>query len=306
MMLTLLLAFLVPPLACHSIHSDWISGRDLAQANPAFSNLPPDLQLSPSPIPGQQRIFRSGELRRIAVANHLQLSIYSDTCFAWSVKIPDHGALVAAIEKTLAGRSPQVEVLEQSLIPAPEGDVIFPLSGMSGISSHPIIWRGFVMYAGNRHFPIWARVQVTVTEPRVLTANPIRTGDILSQSGLRLETYKGPADREAAVTDLSSAIGMIARRDIPAGSPISESMIAKPRDVERGDLVSVTAQSGAAIVQAQGLAEQSGRRGDVITVRNPRTGKTFHARVQDKGTVLVVPGGSFGLVGDTLAGGRKS
>ncbi len=303
MTLTLLLAFLVQPLACHAIHSDWISGRDLAQANPAFSTLPADLQLSPAPLPGQQRVFRAGELRRIAVANHLTVApAYTETCFAWPVKIPDRATLVTAIGKTLAGRNPHVEILEQSLMPAPEGEVVFPLSGMSGISSHPIIWRGYVLYAGTRRFPIWARVRATVTEPRVVATNLIRTGDILKRSDLRLETYQGPVDRDAFLSDLPSAVGMIARRDLPAGSPISDSMIAKPRDVERGDLVSVTVQSGAAVVEAQGLAEQSGRRGDIITVRNPRTGKIFHARIQDKGSVIVVPGGFFGLVGE----GKKS
>jgi len=295
---TLLLAFLVQPLACHSIQSDWISGRDLAQVNSAFAGLPADLQLSPAPLPGQERVFRPAELRRIALANHLPVSTFSDICFAWPVKVPERAALVAAIEKTLAGRNPHVAILEQSLIPAPEGEVVFPLAGMSGISAHPVIWRGYVIYAGTRHFPIWARVQVTVAEPRVVAANPIRTGEILSQSDLRLETYQGPVDREAAFSDLSSAVGMIARRDLAAGSPISELMVAKPRDVERGDLVSVTVKSGDAVIQAQGLAEQSGGRGDVITVRNPHTGKIFHARVQGKGDVIVVPGGFFGLVAE--------
>ncbi len=298
MTLLLLLAFIIQPLTCHFIHSDWISGSDLAQANPALSNLPAGLQLSPAPVPGQERVFRAAELRRIAVANHLPVSTFSDTCFEWSVKVPDRKALAGAIEATLVNRNPQVEILDQSLMPAPEGKIVFPLSGMSGVSSHPIVWRGYVAYAGTRRFPIWARVQVTVTEPRVVAETALRAGELLNQTQLGLETYQGPVDRDAALPDLSSAVGMIARRDIAAGSPISESMVAKPREVERGDLVSVTVQSGAAVIEAQGLAEQGGRRGDVITVRNPHTGKTFHARIQDKGSVIVVPGGSFGLVAE--------
>jgi len=50
--------------------------------------------------------------------------------------------------------------------------------------------------------------------------------------------------------------------------------------------------SGAARLAFTGRAETPGRRGDVVTVRNPASKRTFPARVEAKGKVLVIPGGS--------------
>lgn len=298
MMLIFVLAFLTGPLTCRAIHSDSIAGRDLAQAIPAFSKLPPDLPLSPSPVPGQQRIFHPAELRHIAAANHIAVEPASDLCFEWQVKVPARDALMQAMQTALSDRKPTIEILDQSLMPVPDGKIVFPLSGMSGISDRPIIWRGYVEYATSRRFPIWVRAAITVTEPRVLAVSALKPGDIISPSDVRVETYQGAVGRETGLSEISAATGMIVRRQIPAGAPIYAYMLERPRDVERGQLVSVTVQAGAAIIQAQGMAEQSGHRGDIINIRNPQTGKIYHARVQDKGTVVVVPGGAFGLVGD--------
>ena len=298
MTLVFILAFLTGPLACHAIHSDLIAGRDLAQAIPALSKLPPDLPISPAPVPGQQRIFHPSELRRIAAANHITAEPASDVCFEWQVKVPGRDALMEAMQRALSNRKPAIEILDQSLIPAPDGKIVFPLSGMSGISDHPIIWRGYVVYAAHRRFPIWVRAAITVTESRLVAVSALKPGDLIAASDVRVETYQGPVGREAGLSEVSAALGMIARRDIPAGVPIYAYMLDRPRDVERGQLVSVTVQAGAAVIQAQGMAEQSGHRGDIINIRNPQTGKIYHARIQDKGSVVVVPGGAFGLVGD--------
>jgi flagella basal body P-ring formation protein FlgA len=113
-----------------------------------------------------------------------------------------------------------------------------------------------------------------------------------------VEAYTGALPREEPVTELSHVIGMVARRDIPVGTPICGSMLETPREVQRGDTVSVIAQAGTATIEAQGVAEQDGRRGDVITLRNPRSGKTFRGKVEKKDVVAVVPGGFFGLVAE--------
>jgi flagella basal body P-ring formation protein FlgA len=74
------------------------------------------------------------------------------------------------------------------------------------------------------------------------------------------------------------------------------SRLEKPREVERGDTVDVLAESGGARVKTQGVAEQGGHQGSIISVRNVRSGRLFRARIESKETVIVVPGGPFGLV----------
>jgi flagella basal body P-ring formation protein FlgA len=64
-------------------------------------------------------------------------------------------------------------------------------------------------------------------------------------------------------------------------------MLTIAHDVERGDRVEVEVKVGAAILDFAATAESSGRTGDSIMVKNPDNGRTFQAKIQDKGHVLV-------------------
>jgi flagella basal body P-ring formation protein FlgA len=298
MMLPVILAAIAPLVNCRPIDSDWIYGRDLAAASSVFSSLAPDLRVSFSPVPGHARVFRAGELRRLAKANHIDSDISGEICFAWSLEIPARQKMIAAMMRVLEGHNPQIEWIEQSLTPAPKGEMVFPLSGLSSVSDAPVIWRGYIQYAGDRRFSIWARVRVMVKESRVVAAEELHAGQPVRANQLRVESYEGPLTRERPFTSISQVIGMVPRFELRSGSTLTENVLEMPREVERGELVEVIIETPTTHIQAQGVAEQGGRRGDLITVRNARSGRTFRARIEDTGKVLVVPGGSFGLVGE--------
>jgi flagella basal body P-ring formation protein FlgA len=91
---------------------------------------------------------------------------------------------------------------------------------------------------------------------------------------------------------------VVARRDLQSGVTLLESMFEAPLDVQRGELIAVSVESGAAHIETQGVARQAGRRGEIISVVNPKTGRAYRAKVEGKSSVTVVPGGTMGLVGD--------
>lgn len=299
-MLALLLA-VIQPIACHFVSSDWIYGRDLAAAVPGLSAIAPDAQIGLSPLPGQQRVFRIADLRRIALTNHLppETEIPEDVCFAWKLAVPDRKQMQAAMTKSLVNRNPSIEIVESSLLPAPEGEMVFPLSGLGMGSDKPSVWRGYIRYAETRKLQVWARVLVRVSELHVVAAADLHPGDTLQKEQIKLETYQGPVQREKYLIASAQAEGLLLRRPVTGGTALTEDMLEAPREVNRGDLVSATVQTGAARIEVQGVAESDGRKGQVISVRNPRSGRTFHARVEDKGIVVVVPGGQFGLAVET-------
>ncbi len=92
---------------------------------------------------------------------------------------------------------------------------------------------------------------------------------------------------------------MLLRRPVANGSSLTDDMLDSPPAVQRGEVVNAIVQTGAARLEVQAVAENDGRLGQIISVRNPRSGRSFHARVEEKGTVVVVPGGQFGLVVET-------
>jgi flagella basal body P-ring formation protein FlgA len=296
----MILAFFVVaaavPASCYPINSDRIYARDLAAAAPAFASLSPDTELGYSPAPGMQRVFHAAELRHLAQMHHLTIDSPTDVCFAWRTAVPTREDVFAAMKDSLKGRTARIEIVEQSLMAAPIGKPVFPLSGLCGFSTESVVWRGYIEYGMNHRFAIWARVRVSVTETRLVATETLTAGAPLRASQLRIDTYEGPLARQETVTDLKDAVGMIARFDISSGTVLVRNMLDKPKDVERGDTVAVIVEYGSARIEAQGVAEQAGQIGAVITVHNSKTGRKFRARVEDKDKVLVVPGGPAGLV----------
>jgi len=283
---------------CFAPAGDWITGAELAAALPALAGLPADLRVGYAPVPGLERVFRPDELRRLASAYQLpDPALRTNICFAWTLAPLAAAELRTAMEKTLAGRAPQIEILEQSLAAAPRGELFFPLTGLSAYSASPAIWKGYVLYAGTRRFATWARVRVQIAETHLKAQSAIRAGERLSPTQWRAEPYTGPLLRERILSDAAELNGLVARRDLPAGAPLIAGLFESPRAVERGDTVAVVASNGGARIEAQGLALGSGRSGDVIAIRNPRSNRTYRARIAAAGRVVALPGTSAGLAG---------
>jgi hypothetical protein len=185
-MFALLLALISP--ACHLIQSEWLYGHDLVAAAPALFNIAPDVRIGLAPVPGAQRVFRVPDLKRIAAANHLEGNPENDICFAWKLSVPDRAAMLTAMLKELDGRAPSIEIVESSLMPAPEGKIVFPLSGLVFGSDKASVWRGYIQYADGKKFPIWAPAIVKVREQHLIAAVEIREGEPLGPAKTRLET----------------------------------------------------------------------------------------------------------------------
>ncbi len=282
--------------ACHSITTDHIYGHDLAEALPAFQSLPPDLVLGLSPFPGLQRTFRAGELKRIAEANQLSGEFLEGVCFSWPMSLPGSDKVRQAMEKTLANRNAHIEIVEQSKAEAPPGEISFPLSGLSGTSDGPVLWRGSVTYADKKTFSIWAKVRVSVREPHVVATQALKPGDELRPEQLKIETYEGPLMREQTYRSLDEVVGFTPRNQIASGLALNRTLLRERNAVERGDLVEVIVELNQTHLESQGMAEESGQKGSAVLIRNTHSGRKFRARVQDKGKVLVLPQGPTGLV----------
>ncbi len=290
--------------ACQTIAGDWITGSDLARVVPALGGLPPDLPVSYAPVPGLQRIFHPDELRRLATAHGLEDPHWkTNLCFVWPLAPLSRDAIRTAMEKTLEGRNPLLEILNESQVGAPAGELIFPLSGLSAVSDKPVVWKGYVAYASHRRFNIWVSVRIRIRETRMLANGPLHYGERITAAQCRAQNYEGPLTRGLSYAAADQVAGLVARRDIADGSVLLDGMFESAKDVERGDLVTVLVENGNARIETQGVAERAGRRGEVIVVRNPRSGVKYKARIEDPAKVLVVPGGAAGLVvdGETAA-----
>ena len=112
---------------------------------------------------------------------------------------------------------------------------------------------------------------------------------------MRSEIVEGFPGNDASVLTADQIAGMLPLRSVSPGSEIRQENLARPNDVNRGDLVRVDVRIGAAHLALTGRAESAGRVGDMVAVRNPDTSKLFQALVEGTGRVLVAPAGSENL-----------
>jgi flagella basal body P-ring formation protein FlgA len=280
--------------ACEFVSGEQIFGADLARAVPVFASMPRDTVIGYSPAPGARRVLQLQELKRIGAQYGISVPADSQACFEWKMRAITEDAVRAAIRKSLKTPEARVEVLVMSNAPAPEGMLVFPQSGLSAATNTdpftPVTWRGYISYGPARRFSVWARVKVSRTMPRVIAAESLVAGKPVARENVRLETGDEFPLRNDIAQSLEEVIGRMPHRAVRAGLPVLRSDLAEAFQVARGDTVEVTVISGAAQLELEAVAEASGRQGDVISVRNPRSGKMFRARIEGKGRAIVMVG----------------
>jgi len=266
--------------------ADRILAGDLAAAIPGLTAPAPEIPVAFAPAAGVQRVFRVAELRRLAERLGWEGAPNADVCVERAVSPPDPARLVAAMRKTLP--SADIAILDYDRQPLPEGEIEFPRNGL-GRGAAGALWMGYVEYAGTRRFAIWARVKVLVEASRVIAAVDLRPGQAILPGQVRAETRpEFPVD-EACLESAGDAIGKWPRAAIRAGTVLRPGMLETPREVMRGDIVTVDVRDGGAHLELEAQAEASGAVGEIVVVRNPESHRRFPARVEGKGRVSVGP-----------------
>ena len=283
-----ILMFAAAALQCHPVDGDRIRGADLAAAAPAFAALPSDLTVGFAPQPGTRRLIEPFDLARIAKVNGvLDVGALQPICFERALAPLDPVAVEAAMRQALETPDAHIEIVELSKFPAPKGEIVFARTALTEPSSNgPAMWNGAVNYDGGR-FPIWARVRLTVHQKRVVAVQPLPPGHPVASSDVQVQEADEFPRAVPPLASLDQVVGRIPRRWIAAGSPVMPNAIDQPTDVDAGQTVVVEVRSGAAVVTIEAQAESAGRRGDMVSLRNPVSGKTFRARIEDKGRAFI-------------------
>jgi flagella basal body P-ring formation protein FlgA len=263
--------------ACISISGAHITAGDLTRAVPSFAPVDPAAVLAGAPLPGTVRVFHSAELERmLAPLNPSGAMPTGDICFERPVAHLSEAAVLKAMRGAV-GTTAKIELVELSHLSAPAGDIVFPRESLG--SSPVALWRGFVLYDDDKKFQIWARVKIRVAVTRMIAVEALQQGKPIRASQVKLETADGTPGGLVTPSAVEKVEGYIPRRTIPAASPVWTDSLDPPWEIAKGDQVSVTVHSGLAALTFRVEAASSGRRGDAISLKNPDSGKIFHARV---------------------------
>jgi flagella basal body P-ring formation protein FlgA len=279
---------------CVEVEGDRILARDFAVSLPGFSQLPPETQLSPAPMPGMRRFFRPFEV--VALAKRYSVAIDPDAsvCFERQTEMLDRDRVLEAMRLALPLPDLKIEIVETSLYPVPRGRLEFRRESLAAPASPsariPVEWRGSVIYGENQRFGIWARVLISAPTSCVVAAEALKKGEAIGTSQVRVET----ADRFPIAGDVAQTVeqvvGRAPMRAVLPGTEIHLGQLIVLPDVNRGDMVEVEVRSGAAHLAFTGKAETAGRSGDTIAIRNLSSNKVFQARVDGKGRAFLDAG----------------
>jgi flagella basal body P-ring formation protein FlgA len=283
---------------CVEVEGDRILARDFAVSLPGFGQVSPETPLAPAPLPGVLRFFRPSEL--IALGRHYSVEIDPNVgvCFQRQTEMLDRDRVLEAMRRALPLPGLEIEIVETSLYPVPRGRLEFRRESLGTPASPsariPVEWRGNVIYGDNRNFGVWARVVISAPTHRVVALEPLKKGEPVGASQVRVET----ADRFPILGDVAQTVDQVAgrapMRAIASGTEIHLAQLMVPPDVNRGDMVAVEVRSGAAHLALTGKAESTGRNGDTIVIRNLSSNKVFQARIEGKGKAFLDASGALG------------
>jgi flagella basal body P-ring formation protein FlgA len=281
---------------CIPISSNAIVAGDVAEAVPLLRSLDPKTVIGFTPVPGVERILSSRELLAIARRQGLQPEAgiqVPSVCVERTAHPIDPEELERVLLTAIGVPGAHLAVLDFSRQPVPAGRMEFTISGLSKppeyAPSSPVIWRGRLVYEGQRSLSIWAKVRVSVERAALVASEQIAAGAEVGAGQVEMRVSEEFPFSLPALDSVSQAAGKTTRRTIPAGQRIVAAALMETSDVVRGTTVRVEAIDGQALLTLDAVAESSGRKGDQVTLRNPSTGRTFRGIVQDKGKVIVRP-----------------
>lgn len=292
---------------CIAVAGSQIRARDLSRVIPLFASLPEDTVLALAPAPGARRLLRPPMLEAIAARQGISLASPlsarasvrnpgSEICIERVAAVVREVALREVLDRAVKEALPddrvQIELLDFSRYPVPEGPLEFSPAGLAvaGVirPEQPVIWKGCVRDPDSRRsVPVWARVRLITIRPALEAVALLPPGRPLSAAQLRLVDRKTFAFTKPPLAQADQVIGLVPKRLLRPGDILRSEDLMPRREVEAGDPVSISVSAGALELKLPGKAESGGTLGDGVAVTTATTGRRFRATVAGPARVRV-------------------
>ena len=123
------------------------------------------------------------------------------------------------------------------------------------------------------------------TVPAVTVQHPVEHGEVLKESDLAI--VRRPKTESAAITDMSTVVGLAARHPLRPDQPLRMADLMKPEIVARNDTVTIVYQAPGIVLTLQGQAQEAGALGDTIGVLNVESKRIVQGVISAPGRVTV-------------------
>lgn len=139
---------------------------------------------------------------------------------------------------------------------------------------------------GAQPWRLFVPVRAHVATVALVTKRHVQAGNVISADDLELREASSASLPYEFLTEPTQALGLTARRTIPAGTVLVPAALERPRVIERGALVTLVSGSGAVLVKGEGVALEAAGLKQRIRVR-AASGRIIEGVVQSATEVRV-------------------
>lgn len=116
----------------------------------------------------------------------------------------------------------------------------------------------------------------------------VASGEIIDAYNIKWVDIKSSELQSDTILNEEDIIGMTPRGIAMAGKLLRKNDLQRPRLVSRGDMITISYQTGSMSLTARGKALQNGAKGDLVRVINTGSNRTIDAIVKGENLVTVV------------------
>lgn len=162
--------------------------------------------------------------------------------------------------------------------------VLRPVNGISpGQQSYLIAAES----GGKEYARLWIKAEVRVFDEVVVSSQPLASQEIVKGNDVRLERREISGLQARPFYRIDDVVGQQVARAIPVNETLTQKRLERPTVVRRGSAVVLVYETGTLRVETPGIAEDNGRTGELIQVKNSASGKLLRGRVLDGRMVRV-------------------
>jgi flagella basal body P-ring formation protein FlgA len=140
---------------------------------------------------------------------------------------------------------------------------------------------------GKEQARVWVKADVRVFEEVVVSSKPMVSNEIVTGKDVRIERRDVSGLNARPFYRLDDVVGQQVSRAVSMNEALTQRNLERPTLIRRSNIVMLVYETGALRVETPGTAEENGRAGELIQVKNASSGKLLRGRLVDGRTVRV-------------------
>ena len=141
--------------------------------------------------------------------------------------------------------------------------------------------------AGKEEARVWVKTEIKVFDEVVITAVPLAHQEIIGGKDVRVARRDISSLTSKPFARVDDVVGRQIVRAVEANEVLTQKLLDRPTLIKRGSSITLVYETGSLRVETAGTAEEGGKVGDFIQVKNASSGKVLRGIVIDARVVRV-------------------